>query len=79
MRSDSYVYQHRTNDVHEIFYVGKGIGNRAFVTNKRSNEWKEIAFNHGHKVEILISNIENEFANLIEMEVIDSYKKEDIS
>jgi hypothetical protein len=75
MRSDSYVYQHRTKDTNEIFYVGKGVGNRAFVTNKRSDEWKEIASKRGHKVELLISNIENEFANLIEIETIDSYKK----
>lgn len=36
-----YVYIHYLVDNKEIFYVGKGTGNRAWSKNSRSLEWKE--------------------------------------
>jgi hypothetical protein len=73
-----YVYQHRKADTNDIFYVGKGKGTRAFNATKRSSYWKNVVNKHGFNVEFIATNIDEEFAFLIEKEAIDVYKKRNI-
>jgi len=74
-----YVYQHIRCDTNEIIYVGKGIGKRAYDFIRRNKLWLDIKSKTDIKVEMLIENIENEFAILIEKEVISSYLLKNIS
>ena len=54
-------YAHYRNDTKQIFYIGKGSGNRPFNTSNRSKYWKSVAEKHGHSVEILAQwNNEND-------------------
>ncbi len=48
-----YTYAHYKADTKEIFYIGKGSGNRSFVKHKRSIHWNSIVDKHGLHVEIL--------------------------
>lgn len=48
-----YTYIHRRGDTGEVFYVGKGSGQRAGQASSRNTWWKNIAKLHGHKVEIV--------------------------
>lgn len=48
-----YVYAHVRNDNGRIFYVGKGYGERAWVTRRRNRHWTNIASKVGYKVQIL--------------------------
>lgn len=38
----SYVYCHMRNDTNELFYIGKGTGNRAYNSTSRNPYWKNI-------------------------------------
>lgn len=69
-----YIYLHRRLIDNSIFYVGKGSRRRAWRKCDRSNEWNYEA-NLGYITEILIKNIDEEFAYLLEIECIDKYKK----
>lgn len=46
-----YTYLHHRNDTNAVFYIGKGKGNRAWVT-KRNKFWHSIADTRGFSVEI---------------------------
>lgn len=48
-----YTYAHYRNDTGKVFYVGKGVGDRAWSTTGRSEHWRRIASKHGYSVEIL--------------------------
>ena len=48
-----YVYVHRRGDNNEIFYIGKGIGNRAWDKTSRNKHWKNVVNKHGYTVEIV--------------------------
>lgn len=50
--AEFYTYIHRKADTGEVFYVGKGKGNRAFSKNGRSRFWQSVVANHDFKVEI---------------------------
>jgi hypothetical protein len=78
MKNTYYVYQHRSLDTNAIFYVGKGKDKRHSDKNKRSNYWKSYVAKHGFTSEILVNNIDEDFAFLIEMEAIDVYKRREI-
>jgi hypothetical protein len=73
-----YVYQHRSADTNEIFYVGKGKDKRFCDKNKRSRYWKFYAEKHGFIPEIVKDNLDEELAFFAEMECIDVYKKRGI-
>lgn len=68
-----YVYAHYTVDTNELFYIGKGTSNRAYVKNKRSNYWKNIVKVHGFKVTILIDNLEESDAFIQEILAIKEF------
>lgn len=70
-----YVYKHIKADTNEIFYVGKGVGNRAYKTTSRNDYWKRIVAKHGLKVQFVAQNLNEELAFLVEAETIDLYKR----
>jgi ribosomal protein L37AE/L43A len=47
-----YVYQHKTLDTNEIFYIGKGRHYRAY-SQSRNAYWKNIVDKHGYSIEII--------------------------
>ena len=73
-----YTYQHRSADTNEIFYVGKGKGNRLHDKHKRGRYWKHYVAKHGFIAEKLIDNVDEELAFLVEMEAIDIYRRRGI-
>jgi len=74
-----YVYQHLKADTGEIFYVGKGMGRRAFDKYHRSKYWKAIEAKYGVKVEFVKENISEAESLQLEIETIASYKKNGIN
>ena len=70
-----YVYEHICAATGQCFYVGKGKNNRAY-SKHRSQKWHNFVKKYGeYIVKFLVRDVEEEFAFLIEEEVIDSYKK----
>lgn len=49
-----YVYGHYTLDTNELFYIGVGVGYRAWSLFGRNDLWKNIEKKHGRRVEILV-------------------------
>lgn len=63
-RQAYYVYIHRRKTDGSIFYVGKGYGQRAYVTgNGRNRHWHNINNKHGRTVHI-VRSFRNEFCAL---------------
>jgi len=66
-----YVYEHIRLDTGKPFYVGKGKGGRATVTQGRNPKWHDIADRCGFKARIVVQGVDEEFAYLAEIELID--------
>ena len=47
-----YTYGHYKADSKELFYIGKGKGNRSHEKDSRSNYWQNIVNKHGYTIEI---------------------------
>jgi hypothetical protein len=75
MNNVYYVYIHRRGDNNEVFYVGKGKGNRAYNTVGRNNYWKNIYKKCGRKVELVEVDISEQSAFDLEMELIKFYRE----
>lgn len=74
-----YVYVHRRLVTGVPFYVGKGHRGRAHSHHSRNLYWKNIvAKDGGRDVEIIVKDIDEEFAFLVEVEAIDSHKRRGI-
>lgn len=58
-----YVYVHRRKTDGRIFYVGKGVGTRAYKNVNRNKHWQNVFNKHGRTVHI-IRYFENEFCAL---------------
>jgi hypothetical protein len=69
-----YVYGHFTQDTNELFYVGKGVGQRKDRRNKRNNFWQNIYKKHGLRVEILLDNLNEDEAFYQEYLAVKEYK-----
>lgn len=74
MRADFYVYLHRRNDTNEIFYVGKGRGDRAESVLSRTHKWYSIACAVGRTVEYVSTGMTEEAALKLERETIASMR-----
>jgi hypothetical protein len=71
MINSFYVYLHRRATDGKIFYVGKGFGKRAWVTNNRdNNHWKRIARKYGFTVQIAAAGLTENRAFEIEKDMI---------
>lgn len=70
---DYYVYIHRKQTNHEVFYVGKGKGARQIVKSHRSKFWKAIVNKHGYYSTIVLSGLDEETALCIEQFLISYY------
>jgi len=70
-----YVYQHRRKDTNAVFYIGKGKGYRCNQTTGRNAYWHRVVDKHGFTVEKILTDLDEEFALLAELELIDQYKK----
>jgi len=71
-----YVYEHIRKDTGEVFYVGKGSGNRCFAKTGRNIYWhRVVAKSNGFFVKKIIENIDEELSFLVEIERIDQFKK----
>jgi hypothetical protein len=72
------VYQHRTADTNELFYIGIGKKEeRAHFNSPRSEFWKRVVGKHGRIVEILFKDISWEEACQIETYLIRFYGRSD--
>ena len=66
-----YVYCHKNPTTNEIFYVGKGSGYRAYVTQSRGKFWYDYVKKHGIPiVEILHENLSEDESFILEKELI---------
>lgn len=70
---DYYVYVHRKKTTGEIFYVGKGKGNRLNSRVGRSNLWRKVADKYGYVAEIVQNNLQEWYAFEVETELIAQY------
>jgi len=71
-----YVHKKKTNG--EIFYVGKGSGQRAWSGFGRNALWKRTADKYGWYVEIVESNLQDWYAFELEMNLISLYGRRDL-
>jgi len=66
----AYVYGHYKADTGELFYIGKGTGNRAWVLTGRNSYWNNVVNKHGVEIKILYDGLTDEDAYEKEKEVI---------
>lgn len=64
-----YVYYHINNESNEVFYIGKGKGDRAWSMN-RNCDWLEYVNNNDYRASILCSGLSEEEALAIEKAMI---------
>lgn len=75
-----YVYQHRRNDTGEVFYIGKGSGNRAWDehwSRYQNRIWKGCA-KHGYTVEIICDGLDEKHALDLEVMLIQFYGRKNL-
>lgn len=70
-----YVYLHRRGDTNEVFYVGKGKGNRSTRTHGRNKWWKNIVEKAGFSVEYVEKGLSETDAFTLEVELIKFYRE----
>jgi len=70
-----YVYQHVKADNGEVFYVGKGMGRRAYDSYHRSKYWKNIVAKHGFNVEFVKVGISEPESLKLEISTIEEYRR----
>jgi hypothetical protein len=75
----AYVYGHFRNDTGELFYIGKGTGNRAWNNRTRNSYWKHIVDKCGYTVEILYDNLTEEDAFIKERFLISSVGRRNLT
>ena len=68
-----YVYFHVRKDNDEIFYIGKGSGNRAFSFLNRNQYWHNIVNKYEYDIKIIEENLEEESAFLKEKQLIKAH------
>jgi hypothetical protein len=73
-----YIYAHYRNDTGEVFYIGKGEGNRHKSKQGRNPYWHNIVKAHGYKIEILQHYESEEEAFKAEQELIFGLGRKDL-
>lgn len=73
-----YVYLHRKKSNGQVFYVGKGHGNRAFDKYKRNAHWKNTAAKHGYTIDIYQDGLQEWYAFELEQNLISLYGRENL-
>jgi hypothetical protein len=68
--SMAYVYGHYKADTGELFYIGKGVRNRAWSHYCRNKHWNNVVNKHGLEVKILYDGLTDEEAYEKERELI---------
>ena len=76
MKNDFYVYEHATEDG-EVFYIGKGTGDRAWRKAGRSRYWNNVARKHGRVVRIVEDKMSELEAFDLEKLLIAQYGRRD--
>ena len=78
---DYYVYAHRKATTGEIFYIGKGSGDRAWQIDlkgkPRNKLWRSIVTKHGFVVEIVLDGLQEWAAFELERDLIALYGRRD--
>lgn len=75
---DFYVYEHRRATTGEVFYVGKGLGRRAFSTKSRSSYWQNIAAKDGLIVNVVQDGLQEWAAFELEQDLIALHGRSDL-
>jgi hypothetical protein len=75
MNNVYYVYIHLRGDNNEVFYVGKGKGNRIKQRDGRNIYWKNIVNKHGYTYEIVEKELSEDSAFDLEIELIKFYRE----
>lgn len=70
-----YIYAHSIPASKEIFYIGKGCGNRKDFRSNRSEFWKRTVSKYGLEVSLLAENLSEKAAYKKERQLITAYKK----
>jgi len=75
MSSDFYVYTHTRADTNQVFYIGKGKGDRSKNVQSRGRYWKNV-YNKagGMSVDYIVKDVDEEFAFMVEIECIELYR-----
>lgn len=68
-----YVYLHKKKTNGEVFYVGKGSSDRAWVRSGRNKLWHAIVKKHGYIVEIYERDLQEWYAFELEKDLISLY------
>lgn len=67
------MYRHLRDDG-RVFYVGKGVPKRPYITTRRNPYWNNIA-NYGYSIEVVANDLFEEEALELESLLISEYKK----
>jgi hypothetical protein len=72
MENKFYTYIHLNPETNQIFYVGKGTGNRAFVKPQRNDQWKKYVndLKEDYKIIFIKKNQTSEEAEALEQMLI---------
>jgi hypothetical protein len=73
-----YIYFHRRIDNGQVFYVGKGVGNRAYTRNSRNDLWHNVADTIGFNVEIIEKDLLQDLAYEREIYYIALFGKDNL-
>ena len=74
-RGKFYIYEHVREDTGQVFYVGKGSGYRATVTQHRNRYWMNVAAKSGWRHRVVFRTSDEELAFLAEEELIRHHKE----
>jgi hypothetical protein len=72
-----YIYFHKRADDGVVFYVGIGIGRRAYRESNRSQFWKRIAEKHGYTIEFPHKELTQDEAKQLEIHYISAFGRID--
>lgn len=73
--NDYYVYFHRRRDTNEVFYVGKGRGDRAESIVGRTHRWFTVACDAGRTIEYVKSGLTEADSLRLECDAIAALRK----